>query len=237
MRNNIKELRHKLVQFEKTIGYSFSNVDNLTLAFTHSSYANEYRNENIQSNERLEFLGDAVLNIIISEYIYSNFPHLSEGEMTKMRANIVCEASLDKCAAKISIGQYLLLGKGEELTGGRTRASILSDAFEAVLGAVYLDGGMDNAKKFVINNMSGIINESATGLNYTDYKTQLQEIIQKNSDRKVSYEIIEERGPDHNKIFVSQVKVCDTVMGTGEGKSKKEAEQNAAKIAIETMEK
>jgi len=231
---NTRELmKEKLDDFEKKIGYTFKDKNNAILALTHSSYANEKKNEKLQSNERLEFLGDAVLNIVISESLFTRNSELAEGDMTKVRANIVCEASLIKCSEKLNIGDYLLLGKGEELTGGRTRISILSDAFEAVIGAIYIDGGLDNAREFILRNMDGIIGEALKGTLLLDFKTQLQETVQKNNDCKIIYEIIDEKGPDHDKTFVTQVKINDKVMGSGKGKSKKEAEQNAAKSALE----
>ncbi|MCX7711045.1 MAG: ribonuclease III [Clostridia bacterium] len=229
----LEGLKGKLSQFENLIDYQFKDKSNLILALTHSSYANEFKDEKLTSNERIEFLGDSILNLIISEYIYFKYPKLSEGEMTRARAAIVCEQSLVRCSNNIGIGNYLLLGKGEELTGGRTRISILSDAFEAVIGAIYTDGGMEKAKLFVMSQMKHLIEDSMNGVVFMDYKTQLQEKIQKFSDHKIQYEILEEKGPDHNKIFVSQVKVSDEIMGTGEGRSKKEAEQSAAKSALE----
>lgn len=230
---NIEELKEKISEFESNIGYTFKDKNNLFLALTHSSYANENKNKSIGSNERLEFLGDAVLNILISENIFTVYSHLTEGEMTKARANIVCETSLMKCANDIKIGNYLLLGKGEDLSGGRTRASILSDAYEALLGAIYIDSGFERVKEFVLGKMKNLITDSVNGAIFMDYKTQLQELIQKNGDHKIVYEIIEEKGPDHDKQFVSQVKASERVLGTGKGKSKKEAEQNAAKEALE----
>jgi len=228
-----EELLKNIEELESKIQYTFKNKDNLILALTHSSYANEYKNEKLISNERLEFLGDSVLSVIVSENIYRNYRHLSEGEMTKFRANVVCEASLEHCAQNLNIGKYLLLGKGEELTGGRTRTSILSDAMEALIGAIYIDGGLECAREFVLSQMKKFIVDSIKGEIFMDYKTQLQEMIQKHNDQKVSYEIIEEKGPDHNKIFVSQVKLDDKVIGVGEGRTKKEAEQMAAKNFLE----
>lgn len=222
-------------KLEEITGYKFENRKNLIQALTHSSYANENKGDKLQCNERLEFLGDTVLNMIISENIYLNYPHFSEGEMTKIRANVVCEPSLVRCAEKLNLGEHLLLGKGEENTGGRTRTSILSDAVEAVIGAIYIDGGIEEARKFVLSQMKGFIEDSVNGTIFMDYKTQLQEIVQKNSDRKISYEIIEEKGPDHNKLFVSQVKLDEVVAGTGEGRTKKEAEQMAAKSSLEKI--
>lgn len=175
----VKEILEKASEFESNIGYTFKDKNKLLLALTHSSFANEVKNNKFISNERLEFLGDAVLNIVISENIYLMYSHLSEGEMTKARANIVCETSLMRCANEINLGDYILLGKGEENTGGRTRASILSDAYEALLGAIYTDGGMIKVKKFILNRMNDLIKDSINGVLFMDYKTQLQEIIQK----------------------------------------------------------
>jgi len=234
---NIKWLYKEIDKLQNVIGYSFKNKNNLILALTHSSYANENRRENLESNERLEFLGDAVLNIVVSEKIFREYSTLTEGEMTRARASIVCEPSLESCSNKIGLGEYLLLGKGEELSGGRRRVSILSDAFEALIGAIYIDGGMDYARDFIYRFMSEIIVNSINGLLFRDYKTQLQEYVQKNANQKVVYEVVEERGPDHNKTFISQVKIKDQVMGVGEGRSKKESEQKAAMAALEKMVK
>lgn len=230
---NRDSLLKNIEKLENKIQYKFTSKDNLILALTHSSYANEFKSEKLISNERLEFLGDSVLSVVVSENIYKNYSQLAEGEMTKFRANVVCEASLENCAHNLNIGQYLLLGKGEELTGGRTRTSILSDAMEALIGAIYIDGGFECAKEFVLNQMKKFIVDSIKGEIFMDHKTQLQEIIQKNSDQKVSYEIIEEKGPDHNKVFISQVKLDDQVIGVGEGRTKKEAEQMAARTFLE----
>ncbi|MGI6777736.1 MAG: ribonuclease III [Acetivibrionales bacterium] len=232
MKNTANFVLENLSELEQIIGYSFNDKNNLILALSHSSFANENKNKSIKSNERLEFLGDAVLNIVISENIFKNYPDLTEGEMTKARANIVCESSLVICANNISIGKYLLLGKGEEVTGGRNRPSILSDAFEALIGAIYIDGGLERAKLFIYRSMENIIEDSISGIIFMDYKTQLQEDVQKNGNEKIHYEIIDEKGPDHNKTFVTQVKIGEDVFGIGVGKSKKESEQNAAKVAL-----
>ncbi len=231
--NGYEMLKSKIGSLEESIDYCFRDKANVILALTHSSFANEFKEAKLQSNERLEFLGDSVLNVVISENIYFNYKNLSEGEMTRVRASIVCEPSLMKCSNNLNIGDYLLLGKGEENTGGRSRISILSDAFESLIGAIYTDGGMESAKKFILYQMEQLIEDSVKGLLFIDYKTQLQELVQKNSENKIIYEILEEKGPDHNKLFVSQVKVAEAVMGRGEGKSKKEAEQTAAKCALE----
>jgi len=229
---NKRDLVNNMEVLEDVFKYTYNDRNHLILAMTHSSYANENKHEQLNSNERLEFLGDAVLNIIISDFIYKNHTSLSEGELTKARASIVCEPSLAKCANTLELGKYLMLGKGEEYTGGRTRASILSDAFEAIIGSIYIDGGMEKAREFVLFMMKETITSSINGASFIDYKTQLQEVVQKISDQKIQYEIVEEKGPDHNKLFAIQVKVSDRVMGAGEGKSKKEAEQNAASVAL-----
>lgn len=232
-----KDIREKLVKeiasLEKKIKYTFKNKENIILALTHSSYANENKHNNFVSNERLEFLGDAVLNVIVSEKIYSQYSKLSEGEMTKARSVIVCETSLVNCANSIGISEYLLLGKGEELSGGRHRQSILADAFEAIIGAIYIDGGIECARQFIEDNMSPIIEDAIKGYNYQDYKTQLQEIVQSKGNERISYELLGEKGPDHDKTFITQVRIGDQVMGIGKGKTKKEAEQHAAFLALE----
>lgn len=233
MKHNFDQLVTMLGEIEGKLGYVFKDKSKLILALTHSSYANERKSEKLHYNERLEFLGDSILSFIISEHIYQRYQILSEGEMTKMRASIVCEPSLKKCSDEIGIGEYLLLGRGEENTGGRTRVSILSDAFEALLGAIYIDGGMDCARAFIFKFMGTLLEESSKGTLQMDYKTSLQEVLQKNGENKITYEIIKEAGPDHNKFFVSRVSLGNTTLGTGEGRSKKEAEQNAAKDAME----
>lgn len=226
---NIKEL-------EKVINYKFNEKKYLLMALSHSSFVNEKRIEKLECNERLEFLGDSILNSVISENLFKKYPEFSEGDMTRIRANIVCENSLLISANKINLGKYLLLGRGEEITGGRNRASILADGFEALIGAIYIDSGYEQVKKFILTVMDMIISQYIQGNAKLDYKTELQEIVQKKCDAKVTYEVIGERGPDHNKLFISQVKIQDKIVGTGEGKTKKEAEQNAAKIAIKKFE-
>lgn len=232
-----EKIMDKVKELEKKIEYTFKDKNNIILALTHSSYANEYKNQKLISNERLEFLGDTVLNMIISEEIYTKYNDLSEGEMTKFRSNVICETSLARCAKNINIGEYLLLGKGEENTGGRHRISILSDSVEALIGALYLDAGLDRAKVFVLEQMGEMIEESIKGIIFMDYKTQLQEILQKGNEQKIVYEIIDEKGPDHNKVFISQVNIDGKAAGTGKGKTKKEAEQIAAKKTIEFLKK
>lgn len=215
---------------EKKIGYKFKNRELLNLALSHSSYANEKQGR--QNNERLEFLGDSVLGFVTAEYLFSALGDRPEGELTKLRANAVCEKSLAVYANEISLGEYLLLGKGEIMTGGRERPSILSDAFESVIAAIYLDGGMAEAKKFVLRFVSKSTTDTAAA---TDYKTLLQEVIQKNPDEHLTYRLVAESGPDHDKEFTVEVYLNSNCVGTGKGHSKKKAEQAAAKEALELM--
>ena len=217
--------------FEQKINYEFKNKEYILEALTHSSYSNE--NKNYPFNERLEFLGDSVLSIVISDYLFKKETKLPEGELTKIRANIVCEESLSEVSKNIHLGKYMLLGKGEEATGGRERISILADALEAVIAAIYLDGGIKCAREFILTNMEKIINDSIKGKIFRDYKTCLQEVLQSNGENNIWYKLIEEKGPDHNKRFVMEVGINDTGLGVGEGKSKKDAEQVAAKCALD----
>lgn len=215
-------------QLEKNIGYHFRDKNLLRTAVTHSSYANENRG-NISYNERLEFLGDAVLQLITSEKLFKENPDMPEGKMSKQRAALVCEDALAGYSAELNLGEFMLLGKGEETSGGRHRPSILADAFEAVTGAIFLDGGMDNAKKFVLRFID------AAHLSLQDYKTLLQEIIQQNPGERLSYVVVGENGPDHDKSFAVEVRLNSNVIGSGKGKSKKQAEQSAAKEALALM--
>lgn len=221
-----------LEKLENKINYKFKNPDYLYLALTHSSFANENRVLDLQSNERIEFLGDSVLNIVISDKIYKDFD-LPEGEMTKKRSAIVRETSLEKCARKILLGNYLYMGKGEEITGGRMRSSILADAFEALIGAVYLDGGMEAASELILGLLGDEIDKSELSSTFKDYKTILQEKVQSLHDIDLTYEIINETGPDHDKMYTSRVFVGGQTLGTGQGRTKKEAEQNAACEALQ----
>ena len=224
-----------LEQFEEIINYRFKDDELLKKAFTHSSYANEKHIDKYDNNERLEFLGDAVLELVISDYIYNAYPKMPEGELTKLRAGTVCESSLAERAAQIHISDYIMLGKGEETTGGRQRDSILADAFEAVIGAVYLDGGIDAARKHILCQLGDTVNRIRQSLNIIDCKTRLQEEIQKTSKEPIHYEIIGESGPDHDKLFTAAVNHNGTQLGEGSGKSKKEAEQAAALDALRKM--
>lgn len=213
----------------REIGYAFKNEDLLKTAFTHSSYANEH---NVQSYERLEFLGDSILSFIVSTRLFSASFHFKEGEMSKLRASIVCERSLNECAKRMHFGEYLVLSKGEDFTGGRNRASILADVFEAVLAAIYLDGGLKEAEKFVDRQLGDAISNGCKGVFlYTDYKTELQEIAQ-SVDKRVEYKHIKEEGPAHDRIFTVSVLYGGVPVAEGKGRNKKDAEQNAAMAAI-----
>lgn len=219
-----------MTELEKNIGYEFKDAKLLELALTHSSYANEKTHRS--NNERLEFLGDSILGFVSAEYLFSTLPGHPEGELTKIRANAVCEKALAKYAKEINLGEYILLGKGESNTGGRERPSILSDAFEAVIAAIYLDGGFNKAKKFVLR----FISHTETDVEaVTDYKTLLQEVIQKNPDEHLRYELAAESGPAHDKTFTVEVYLNSNCIGTGSGHSKKKAEQEAARQALMLM--
>ena len=219
---------------ETKLNYKFNNIKLLQNALTHTSYANEVRN-GITSNERLEFLGDSVLSIIVSEHIFKTFPNMPEGDLTRLRASLVCEKALCSFSRELELGKYLRLGKGEEKCGGRERDSILADAFEAVLAAIYLDGGMEAAKKHALNFVLRELEHHSEDDANKDYKTTLQEIIQRNPEESVSYYLIGESGPDHDKSFEVEVRLNSNVIGTGIGKSKKQAEQMAAKQALKLM--
>ena len=219
----------RLHEFEEVIGYHFNNQGLLRQALTHSSYANERHMKKHSDNERLEFLGDAVLEVTSSEFLYQKYPDYSEGELTKLRASLVCEPTLAFCTRAIDLGKYLYLGKGEDLTGGRNRKSILSDALEAVIGAIFLDGGFANAKEFIHRF---ILKDLENKKLFFDSKTILQEIVQANFKEVISYHLIGEEGPDHNKTFRVAVHIGEEEYGVGEGRTKKAAEQEAAYISI-----
>ncbi len=221
-------------EFEKVIEYKFNNQKLLKEALTHSSYANEHRDKKIECNERLEFLGDAVLSIVVADYIFENCPALPEGELTKLRSALVCEKALYKFGKSINLGDYLLLSRGEKNGGGADRQSIVSDAFEAVIAAIYLDGGIEAAKKHILRFVIPEI-KNHNKKPFKDYKTSLQEIVQKNPGEKISYRLVSESGPDHDKHFIFEVLLNSNVIGKGGGRSKKEAEQNAAREALELM--
>lgn len=218
---------------QKKLGYKFNNIKLLENALTHSSYANEVRNGHT-SNERLEFLGDSVLSIIVAEYLFTNFKTIPEGELTRLRASLVCEKSLCAFSRELELGKFLKLGRGEEKGGGRERDSILADAFEAVLAAIYLDGGIEPAKTHVLRFITAELKNKDDEV-FKDYKTTLQEIIQQNPEESVTYILKGESGPDHNKVFEVEVHLNSNVIGVGTGKNKKQAEQMAAKQALELM--
>ncbi len=221
-------------ELEAAIGYQFHDKSLLEQALTHSSYAHEHFSGRYHDNERLEFLGDAVLELASSDYLYSHHEKFPEGELTKLRASIVCEPTLALCAETISLGQHLRLGRGEEATGGRSRASITSDAMEALIGAIYLDGGFTNAKEF-INKF--ILNDLETKQLFYDSKTILQEIVQRDFNAPLSYELVSEEGPDHDKRFTVQAKIGNAVYGEGTGHTKKAAQQVAAYRTILALRK
>ena len=220
---------------EEAIGYRFKNITLLQNALTHSSYANERWHNSLLSNERLEFLGDSILGMVVAEYLYKNFPNRPEGELTRMRADMVCETALADVADKLGLGQHMLLGHGEEQGGGRTRASTLADAVESVIAACFLDGGMGAAEEFIRQFI--LCNVPQGKLHNADYKTALQELVQQKKNQVLSYMLTGESGPDHDKVFFVDVSLNGDVIGHGTGSSKKRAEQDAARAAIETLEK
>ncbi len=222
-------------KLEEVIGYKFKNKRYLEIALTHSSYANESRDRKLKSNERLEFLGDSVLGLVCAAHLFEEHPDVMEGELTKMRSSLVCEGALCICAREIGLGEHLRLGKGEESGGGRTRDSILADAMEAIIGAVYLDAGLDTARKFIMEYVLLPGQARMMRAAITDYKTALQEIVQKNHGEVLSYRLTDSCGPDHQKSFSVEVLLNSNVIGRGMGHSKKEAEQMAAKEALELM--
>ena len=221
-------------KLEEKIGHSFRCPALLRTALTHSSYANEKHPEGSVSYERLEFLGDSILGLVTAEFLYRHEPPLPEGRMTRLRAELVCETSLHKTALALGIGAYMRLGKGEEHTGGRARPSILADMVEAIIAAIYLDAGMEEARRFILEK---ILKDAQIGEDHriADYKTRLQELVQRRSDQQICYELAEESGPDHNKSFTFEVLINGTVSGRGSGRTKKEAEQMAARAALEAM--
>ena len=218
---------------EAAIGYRFKNISLLQNALTHSSYANERWHNSLMSNERLEFLGDAILGMTVAKYLYQTFPDRPEGELTRMRADMVCEQTLAMVAAKIELGRHLLLGNGEEQGGGRSRNSILADAVESVIAACFLDGGMAAAQQFIDRFI--LVEVPVKRLHNADYKTALQELVQQKKNQVLTYALVGESGPDHDKKFDVEVELNGTVIGTGSGSSKKRAEQDAARAALENL--
>ena len=225
-------IKESISAFEEKIGYEFKDKTYIQTALTHSSFANEHKEFNY--NERLEFLGDSVLGLVVSDYLFRARNDLPEGKLTRLRANVVCEESLSAVARKINLGDHLFLGKGEKTSGGSDRDSILADATEAVIAAIYLDGGFDQAKDFILSNLRDTIAKNIDGNIFRDYKTILQEIIQGNNG-KISYKLVGESGPDHDKEFEMQVKCGQDTIGIGKGKNKKEAEKEAARDALVKM--
>lgn len=217
-------------EFEEKLGYSFKDKSLLELALTHSSFANE--NKLKKNNERFEFLGDSVLGFVTAEYLFTEFKNRPEGEMTKLRAAVVCEKSLFKFAEQIDLGKYILLGRGEDSTGGRNRPSVVSDAFEAIIAAIYIDGGMEAVKPYILRFIKDAVKRETS---FKDNKSLLQEEIQKVKGNSLAYEEVGEEGPDHDKTFVFRVKLNGEIIGEGKGKSKKEAEQNAAGNALNKL--
>ncbi len=222
-----------LNKLEKEMGYDFKDLSLLQTALTHSSFANEAKDD-IKCNERLEFLGDAVLSMVVSDYIFSHCPSFPEGDLTKLRASLVCEKTLCEFSQSLKVGEFLRLSKGEMNSDGNKRPSILADAFEAIIAAIYLDGGIESARKFILQFVIPLIKDPRPR-KFKDYKTTLQEIIQKNKGETVSYNLVEETGPDHNKHFVVEVCLNNNVVGRGGGRNKKAAEQQAAREALELM--
>ncbi len=231
-----KVRKEQLIGLSNSLAIKMNDLTLLDRALTHTSHAHEAKVlPRPTHNERLEFLGDSVLSMVVCTYIYKQFPLMPEGEMTKLRAKVVCENALAKYARELSLGQYILLGKGEEASGGFNRSSILADAFEALIGAFYIDQGWDAANQFVLRLMQKEIDSFALSDGVSDYKTKLQEVVQQDSESIISYSLIAENGPDHNKLFKMAVLVNNQIVGTGEGHSKKEAEQLAACQALQLM--
>lgn len=220
-------------ELEDKLEYHFKNPDYLKNALTHSSYANESRAAG-GSNERLEFLGDSILGVVVADYLFRNFPDLPEGDLTKKRAALVCEKACCGFSQQLGVGKFLLLSHGEQNSGGRTRPSILADAFESILAAIYLDGGMEEARKFILRFILPLL-QTAKPRTFKDYKTSLQEIVQKNPEETLEYVLTGESGPDHDKHFTVEVRLDNNAIGKGGGRSKKEAEQQAAREALELM--
>ena len=217
-------------KIENNINYYFKNKNLLETALTHTSYANE---NNVSSYEKLEFLGDGILEFISSKYLYNHFPELTEGELTKARAQVVCEDSLKNVAIKHEFYNYILVGKSERANEGNKKTAILADCVEAVIAAIYFDGGLNKAEEFIIDNLKEAMEYAAKHIGMKDYKTVLQEKLQKNGDVHIEYNIVKEEGPDHDKVFTAEVKCDGKILARGEGKSKKMAEMQAAKIALE----
>lgn len=222
-----------LIEVEKLIGIEFENKGVLITALTHSSYANQFKD--VKYNERLEFLGDSVLQLCVTKYLFNNYKDKSEGELTKIRALVVCENSLHKVSKNLSLGKYIRMSKGEELTGGRERTSIQADALEAVIAAVYLDKGIEVANDFILRNFKDVIYKAINEEIILDFKTRLQEVLQKNGEVNIVYNLVKHEGPPHRRKFFTDLLINNEIMGQGVGFSKKESEQNAAKAALQRL--
>lgn len=230
---NRRKLRlSQLRQFAEDNNIPVQNIQLLNTALTHTSYANEHRSEVIHDNERMEFLGDAVLDLVVGEYLFLRFPNWPEGDLTRAKASVVCKPACAACAANFKIGDYLLLGKGEEMSGGRTRVSILGDAFEAVIGAIYLDNDYETASRFILGHMKPYLDAIDCGDYDRDYKSDLQELVQRHGDVTIHYDVVRDEGPDHDKTIWMEISINGKRLGCGVGKSKKEATQLAAKEAL-----
>jgi ribonuclease-3 len=230
-----RQCSRSVLEFKQRFGLEEADTQLLTQALTHPSFVFENLKRGWEHNQRLEFLGDAVLGLVVADHLYRCYPDQPEGELTKMRSAVVCEPTLARKSLELELGQYLRLGRGEEMSGGRERPSILADAFEAVTGALYLSLGLEAVRVFILGHLAGEIEQVAAGGQYVDYKTTLQELIQKQSDDVVQYTILAESGPDHNKSFVAGVILNDQLVGKGTGKTKKEAEQHAARAALDRL--
>lgn len=228
----MRNMKEMLQELQKKIGYTFRDESLLKQALTHSSFANEQKINKLKNYERLEFLGDAVLELISSEFLFREHEELPEGQLTKLRASMVCEPALAYCARDIDLGSYILLGRGEEATGGRNRDSIISDVMEAVIGAIFLDGGIENAKAYIDRF---VLSDLDNKMLFIDSKTLLQEEIQKDSDAQLRYELVGEQGPEHNKEFQVAAYLNDVLIGSGTGRNKKTAEQHAAYEALKRL--
>jgi len=222
-------------KFAEDNGIPMKNFALLNTALTHTSYANEHKDRAVHDNERLEFLGDAVLDLVVGEYLFRRFPDWPEGDLTRAKASAVCKPACAECAAKFHVGDFLLLGKGEEMSGGRTRVSLLGNAFESIIGAIYLDNNYEVAAKFILSHMQKFLDLIDQGDYDRDYKSELQEIVQRHGDTDIRYTVIRDEGPDHDKTIWMEISVNGKALGTGMGKSKKEAAQRAAKVAIERI--
>ena len=223
---------NRIAEFENAIGYSFINKSLLKCALTHTSYVNENKNEGLEDNERLEFFGDAIIEFHVSEYLFRKYNNFPEGDLTRIRASMVCEQSLAQCAKAISLGSYLYMGKGEEASGGRERASITSDAFEALVAAIYLDSGRENTFRFIQSNLLAVLDNKDL---FFDAKTRLQEIVQKRGENAPHYELLSEEGPSHDRTFEVAAFINDREISRGKGHSKKAAQQEAALQAIKIL--